>query len=37
VEKLDETVDIVRLERGTHLFDEQGNNGHQAESLPVSR
>jgi hypothetical protein len=34
VEELDEPVDIVRLERGTHLFDKQGNDSHRSVSLP---
>jgi hypothetical protein len=37
VEKIDEPVDVVRLERCTHLFDKERYDGHQAKSLPVSR
>jgi hypothetical protein len=38
VEKVDEGVEVVRVERGTHLFDQQWcDGGHLAKSLPVSR
>ena len=37
VEEVDEGVEVVRVERGTHLFDEQGCDSHQDKSLPNAR
>ena len=36
MEEVDECVEVVRVNRGTHLLDEQGCDSHQAISLPKS-
>ena len=37
VEEVDEGVEVVRVERRTHLFDKQGCDGHQDKTLPNAR
>ena len=37
MEEVDEGVEVVRVERGTHLFDKQWCDGHQDKTLPNAR